>query len=1028
MDAGDFIAPQQGYVVKEADVSIGYLDAVADYADGIAHLATHGTASGAVDISTPYEDVVLEVSKTAEPEFDVEFTWTIEKTVDPAVWNLFDGDSGTSDYEVTVTKSEPIESNFRVSGIITIHNPALFASANITTITDVIGASAADFLDSDPPGLPDVFPILLGPDGTLTCSYSEALDDGSDGTNTATVETSPDADNPAGGDVGGSEGIAPFSFAGVEPTDTTTGSINVTDTFPGEDFGPVSLTTIHTYSRTFPCGGEGGDTGVGNEHLNTATIVETGDSDIASVTVNCYVLEVTKTADESFDRQWFWDIDKVADPTSLTLSAGESGTIDYTVTVSVDDAAGVPSGWAVEGDITVSNSAPIDATINSVSDVVPGDIDSPFVDCGEGAFPRIILAGNDLDCTYSADTDGAAGTNTATAVQQNFDYDSLGVALPEDGGTTDYSGDAPVSFADVEPTETDRCVEVSDNKGPIALGGVLDESLCAEDAPGIYEYSLIFGPTDGPETDVPADCGADFSYLNTARFDSLDSEAFGEDPAIVDVVVICPDVGVEKTADSSPINAGEDAEFTITVTNHGPGTATDVTLNDPLPGSGWLITGGTGMASCVDPIAGDILSCDFGDMAEDAILTVEVSRPTTVEDCGTLPNTATVAASNEIDPDVFENEDSATIVVDCPDITVLKTALSSPVQGATGVPLEYTIRVTNLGPGTAFGVTVEDDLASDTTPDVSPWTLLTVSPPGVDADCSINAADVLTCTFASMDDGDFIDIEVRSSATTDPVDCGTTHNNLVRVDAENEDPLKLDNNEDTANIKVECFGPRMTGGGSVFTSLEDGDSPAIETTKVNAKGPKKDQADPIRVTHGFEIHCDPRHKPNRLEINWKDDTGAEHKFHLFDLTSNACFETDLIQGPAYKDGVPPSESAEASMAKNFPFDTFVGRGCGRYDNVPDAWIDFVFTDSGEPGVNDTAIYRIYDANGDLVLKVGTSNFGHGRPDSAEPDPLTQDGAKDVTRGNHQVHKDHKFKPDEFTKCGEDPGTPPPADE
>jgi hypothetical protein len=58
-------------------------------------------------------------------------------------------------------------------------------------------------------------------------------------------------------------------------------SINVDDTNPGGDAGPFSSTTSYTYDRTFTCDGDEG------QHPNTATIIETGQSDDALVTVTC---------------------------------------------------------------------------------------------------------------------------------------------------------------------------------------------------------------------------------------------------------------------------------------------------------------------------------------------------------------------------------------------------------------------------------------------------------------------------------------------------------------------------------------------------------------------------------------------------------------------------------------------------------------------------------------------------------------------------------------------------------------------
>lgn len=138
---------------------------------------------------------------------------------------------------------------------------------------------------------------------------------------------------------------------------------------------------------------------------------------------------------------------------------------------------------------------------------------------------------------------------------------------------------------------------------------------------------------------------------------------------------------------------------------------------------------------------------------------------------------------------------------------------------------------------------------------------------------------------------------------------------------------------------------RMTGGGSVFT------------------------IDDVRVTRGFQIHCDLR-EPNNLEVNWP---GGE-RFHLTELTSAVCTDSPFID----------------QLPRSAPFDTFKGTGVGRYKNDPGATIEFEFTDAGEPGTSDTASIVVRDSNGNVVLDV---------PGGPLPGFLD--------RGNIQAHKDNQ---------------------
>ncbi len=144
---------------------------------------------------------------------------------------------------------------------------------------------------------------------------------------------------------------------------------------------------------------------------------------------------------------------------------------------------------------------------------------------------------------------------------------------------------------------------------------------------------------------------------------------------------------------------------------------------------------------------------------------------------------------------------------------------------------------------------------------------------------------------------------------------------------------------------------RMTGGGSIFTDANDTGVPPG-----------------TRITHGFELHCDPARKPNSLEINIHNVTDSQ--FHLENLTFANCTDDPTITPN------PP----------NAPFDTYEGKGTGRFNGVSGATAEWIFTDAGEPGINDR-IKRllIKDANGTVVVNI--------------PDP-----GHTLTFGNHQAHK------------------------
>jgi hypothetical protein len=135
---------------------------------------------------------------------------------------------------------------------------------------------------------------------------------------------------------------------------------------------------------------------------------------------------------------------------------------------------------------------------------------------------------------------------------------------------------------------------------------------------------------------------------------------------------------------------------------------------------------------------------------------------------------------------------------------------------------------------------------------------------------------------------------------------------------------------------------RMTGGGSAFT------------------------VDGMRVTHGFELHCNINIGPNNLEINFNGNS-----FHLEQLVSAVCLETDLDQSPG--------------PLKNAPFDTYIGVGYGRFNGYSGYLVEFTFTDAGEPGTSDLMQIKITGLNGETILYVSNT----------------------LEQGNHQTHRENK---------------------
>ncbi len=458
----------------------------------------------------------LSATKTATGYWEREFEWTIDKSVTPATWNLFTGDSGTSQYTITVTKSGPVDT-YGVRGEICVTNGGDRTTENLKLVDQVEYKTGSGQFQPLWGASQTIIPAAqLEPGETGCYNYDITFTPVAGATYRNSVKVTITNHSGHLGEEYGPEPKTGFSL----PTTPTliNASVNVDDTNGGSwvfsDSGSVS------YAKTFTCDADEGT------HGNTATIRETGQSDSASVMVNCYTPTVSKTAVTLFTRTYSWTIDKVGDQTALTLSTGQTFDVNYDVTVS---ATYTDSDWLVGGVISVVNPHPTTALTVDVTDMVSPDI-AAWVDCDfvtEGNQPSLTVPALGTGaCNYGASLpDAAQRTNTATATLQNYDYDKDGVGT-ESGTTTDFSGTADVIFPATPTTEIDECIDVTDDQ----YGYLGQACVGVTTLPKTFEYTLTVGPYDV--------CG-EYEFVNTASFVTNDSGKTGSDSVTVTVHVPC---------------------------------------------------------------------------------------------------------------------------------------------------------------------------------------------------------------------------------------------------------------------------------------------------------------------------------------------------------------------------------------------------------------------------------------------------------------------------------------------------------
>jgi hypothetical protein len=495
---------------------------------------------------------IVTVDKTVEASVTRTYPWTIAKEADgePDHINIFAGDTAEIDWTVTATVGTPTDSDATISGTITIHNPTGSdpfdpVAAEIESIEDLLtqGAVETSFVVECPDV--DAFPFVLGPGGTLECTYSGTSTSDDDGTNTATVTLNVLDSQGDPVDTIQFDGSADLDFADatVELIDEC---IVVTDDHPVPDTVLDSELCFDESPGVYPFSTTVGPYDVAecdtDSITNTAAFETVDDENDTTqngsasdtVTVTCYELTVTKDAIQELVRTYPWTIAKEADgePDHIDIFAGDTATINWTVTATVG--APTDSGWAVHGTITITNPAPMLADDVDVSDVIShaslADVNAT-IDCGGGAGDTVVdvPASGQATCSYTATLgNGDDRTNTATA-------ELFG---------EEYSGTAAVDFDGATAALVDECIVVTDDH-PVP-GTILDSELCFDESPGSYPLSTDVGPY------TVEDCDTD-SITNTAAFvavdDANDTGATGS--ASDTVTVTCYELTVNKDADET---------------------------------------------------------------------------------------------------------------------------------------------------------------------------------------------------------------------------------------------------------------------------------------------------------------------------------------------------------------------------------------------------------------------------------------------------------------------------------------------
>ena len=390
-------------------------------------------------------------------------------------------------------------------------------------------------------------------------------------------------------------------------------------------------------------------------------------------------------------------------------------------------------------------------------------VDSTLKDFANGDFNTCVPPDIETDASESSIQLGESVTDTATLTGNDGPASGVVhffVCGPNSSATACASGGTTVGGAVPVTTNPD--------------GGTATSAAFTPTATGWYCFRAAYTPNDASQ------------YLEGSHTNAT-SECFR---------VVQARISITKTADPvGPVNAGDTIGFDITVTNAGDGTALGVSMTDPLPtGIAWSAGAPTGdTTGVVCGITAGTLTCTDASMAPGVSFSVKLSAGTDAKDCATSTHTASV-----VTPNAGSDTASATVVVRCPDIEVVKDAPNDEIPA--GQDLVFTITTTNIGAGVAYDVTL-----TDTLPAGFAWTENS-------ADCSITAG-VLSCDFGDLGPGESASVTLTAPTSADPetgnIDCSEgagsiTIRNVAGAVSTNEGQGVLGNNSDDASIDVLC--------------------------------------------------------------------------------------------------------------------------------------------------------------------------------------------------------------------------------
>jgi uncharacterized repeat protein (TIGR01451 family) len=387
--------------------------------------------------------------------------------------------------------------------------------------------------------------------------------------------------------------------------------------------------------------------------------------------------------------------------TILSMSGSTAATFSMIVKVNT----GVASGTVITDTASASSSVTDPNTTNNTASAstVVGPSSTAEMTMTNVASPNPVVAGSDITYTQVA-TNVGTGTANNPSLVETVPTNTTFVSLTVPGGTT------------CTPT--------------LAVGAVAGSTTTCTypTAPAGSSGTITF------VVQVISTVTAGTTITDTVTSNSS-NQAFGANSAVATDVVASSntqaDLALSTASTPLTVYPGNDITYIQTVTNNGPGTASNLTFTEAVPTNTTFasISAPAGW-SCSTPAVGSTgtITCTVASLAVNAaaniIVVVNLAPTITV---ASITATASIAATTS-DPNPANNSTTTTTTV-LPVCDLSVTNSVSPSYGTDGQDLVYTQTVTNSGPSNCASATFTEAIPTNTTfvsmPTPAGWTCTT---------------------------------------------------------------------------------------------------------------------------------------------------------------------------------------------------------------------------------------------------------------------------------------------------------------